>query len=315
MKSKKTETIQSGRKRPFLTMEKKHNLKGLIFVTPFILGFIMFFAYPMISSLVLSFSNIVNVETFKMKFTGITNYETALLVDTDFIPKLISSTWTTMINLVVILVFSLFMAVILNRKIVGKSFFRAAFFLPMIIGAGFVLDTILGRNMDANFQIMAGARALNTGGLMSLQGIIISENLALLLGPDFALVIQNALNVLSNALWISGVQTIIFLGALQSIPTSYYEAGFVDGATEWDKFWLITLPLVTPTILLNAVYTMIDSFTNIDNAVIRYTIDAAFNNFRYGFGSAMSWIYFLVISIVIGLVFVVFRKSIYYANS
>ena len=315
MKSEKKDSVIPVRKKSFLTMEKKHHLKGLIFVAPFILGFIMFFAYPMVSSLILSFSNIVNVETFRMKFTGLTNYETALLVDTDFIPKLISSTWTTMINLVVILVFSLFMAVILNRKIVAKGFFRSAFFLPLIIGAGFVLDTILGRNMDANFQIMAGARALNAGGLMSLQGIVISENLALLLGPDFALIIQNALNVLSNALWISGVQTIIFLGALQSIPTSYYEAGFVDGATEWDKFWLITLPLVTPTILLNAVYTMIDSFTNIDNAVIRYTINAAFNNFRYGFGSAMSWIYFLVISVVIGLVFVIFRKSIYYANS
>jgi ABC-type sugar transport system permease subunit len=315
MKSRNSERKGVRGQKPYLTMEKKHNLKGLIFVTPFILGFLMFFAYPMVSSLILSFSNIVNVETFRMKFTGLANYETALLVDTDFIPKLISSTWTTLINLVVILVFSLFMAVILNRKIAAKGFFRAAFFLPLIIGAGFVLDTILGRNMDANFQIMAGARSLNSGGLMSLQGIVISENLALLLGPEFAQIIQNALNVLSNALWISGVQTIIFLGALQSIPTSYYEAGFVDGATEWDKFWLITLPLVTPTILLNAVYTLIDSFTNIDNEVIRYTIDSAFNNFRYGFGSAMSWIYFIAISVVIGLVFLLFRKSIYYANS
>lgn len=301
-------------KKKHFSIETKHNAKGYIFVTPFIIGFILFFVYPMISSLILSFSTISNYETFDMKWVGTQNYVTALLIDIEYIPKLLQSISTTLINLVIVVVFSLFMAMILNRKILAKGFFRAAFFLPLIIGAGFVLDTILGRNMDANYQIMAGARALNTGGLMSLQGIVISENLQMLLGVNFALIIQNALNVLSNALWISGVQTIIFLGALQSIPTTYYEAGFVDGATEWDKFWLITLPMVTPTILLNAVYTLIDSFTNIDNTVIRYTLDSAFNNFRYGFGSAMSWIYFIVVSIVIGVVFLIFRKSIYYAD-
>lgn len=307
-------SIDKVRKVKHLSIEKKHNSKGYIFVAPFIIGFILFSAYPMISSLILSFSTISNYETFEMKWVGNQNYVQAILVDTEYIPKLLQSITTTLTNLVIIVVFALFMAMILNRKIVAKAFFRASFFLPLIIGAGFVLDTILGRNMDANFQIMAGARALNTGGLMSLQGIVISENLQLLLGPDFALAIQNALNVISNALWISGVQTIIFLGALQSIPNSYYEAGFVDGATEWDKFWLITLPMVTPTILLNAVYTLIDSFTNIDNTVIRYTLDSAFNNFRYGFGSAMSWIYFIVVSLVIGLVFLIFRSSIYYAD-
>lgn len=301
-------------KKKRLTIETKHNAKGYIFVTPFIIGFLLFFLYPMISSLILSFSTINNYETFNMKWVGNQNYITALFVDTEYIPKLLQSITTTLINLVIVVVFSLFMAMILNKKIVAKGFFRSAFFLPLIIGAGFVLDTILGRNMDANFQIMAGARSLNSGGLMSLQGIVISENFQLLLGPDIAKIIQNSLNAISNALWISGVQTIIFLGALQSIPVTYYEAGFVDGATEWDKFWLITLPMVTPTILLNSVYTLIDSFTNIDNTVIRYTLDSAFNNFRYGFGSAMSWIYFLVVSIVIGIVFLAFRRTIYYAD-
>lgn len=299
-------------KRRTMGFEKKHNYKGYIFVFPWIIGFFAFFLYPMIFSLRLSFSNI-NITMFTMSWVGVEHYFTALTRDTEFIPMLVQSCVDTLFNLPVIITFSIFMAMMLNRRLVARSFFRVAFFLPLIIGTGYVMDTILGRNISAAWQVMAGANYSVNDGFMQLQGIVMSDNLTMVLGPELALFVQDILNRLSKALWTSGIQTIIFLGVLQSIPVSYYEAAYCDGATEWDKFWLITLPIITPAILLNTVYTLIDSFTNIDNKVIKYAVDMA-NTTRFGFSSAMSWIYFLVIGTMVGLIFLLTRKSIYDAN-
>lgn len=301
-------------KRRRLSYEKRHNLSGYLFTLPFIIGFFAFFAYPMVYSLVLSFSNVVSgPEGLSTSLAGLVNYRHALLVDVDLIPMLLRTVVGTAVNLPVVLAFSLFLAKIINRKSVFRPFFAAAFFLPLIIGSGVVMETILGQNMDSQALGYVGANNSEQTSIIALQGIQMSSRLWDFFGPELSESIQTVLDYISNSLWTSGIQTIIFLGALQSVPESYYEASYCDGATEWEKFWLITLPLITPTILLNTVYSLIDSFMRSDNEIMKYTLKLI-NDIRLGYGSAVSWIYFLMIGLLIGLIFLLFRRRVYHAN-
>jgi ABC-type sugar transport system permease subunit len=293
------------------SISKLHRRMGWLFVLPWIIGFFAFFLYPMIYSLVISFSN-VSTE-FSISFAGLKNYDQALLREVNFIPLLINSIGDTMFNLPIVLVFSLFLAIMINRKSILRPFFSSAFFLPILIGTGVVMETILGTNIDRNIAASVNATQLGQSGFLNLQGISMTGQLNSLLGQQLAGLIQNILDKISAALWISGIQTIIFIGALQSIPVSYYEAAYCDGATEWEKFWMITLPMITPTILLNIIYTLIESFTNGNNKLVRYILDVTFKGSRLAYGSAVSWIYFIVIGFFIGIVFFFMRNRIYKA--
>ena len=110
----------------------------------------------------------------------------------------------------------------------------------------------------------------------------------------------------------SGVQIFIFLAALHSIPGSMYEAAEMEGCTAWESFWLITFPMTGPIILVNGIYTVVDSFGSYLNPVIDYINDVAFRLFEFGYSSALSWIYFLCIAVIIALIYLLFRKKLFY---
>ena len=295
-------------------LRSRENLWGYVFTAPWVVGFLLFFAYPLIYSVQMAFSRVVDPTTFTMEFQGFENFINAFTRDEKFLPLLGQSLGDMLIKTPVVVVFSLFIAILLNRNLKGKGIFRVFFFLPVLLGTGIVLSTINGSlGADTAQAAQQAAQQSATGG--DVQGFSSSVGMtAMLLGPDIALALENILSVVTDVLWMSGIQIVIFLGALQTIPTSYYEAAYCDGASEWEKFWKITLPLTMPNILLNTVYTMIDYLSSTENEVVTFIRDEGLKGSNITFGSAMGWIYFLASGLIILIVFLILKRFTFYAD-
>jgi ABC-type sugar transport system permease subunit len=134
------------------------------------------------------------------------------------------------------------------------------------------------------------------------------------MGPAFSQIVFDMLSRLTIIFWKTGVQILLFLAGLQGISPSLYESARCDGATEWENFWKITLPMISPVILLNLIYTLVDSFTDINNRMMTYIKDTAFIKIQMGYASAMGWIYFLFIFVLLILVFVLTRRLVFYTG-
>lgn len=275
------------------------------------MGFLVFFAYPLFYSVVLAFSKITDLKTNALLFTGLDNFIYAFRTDIDFLPRLKETIQNTIVNTPLVIIFSFFIAVLLNRKMKFKGFFRVAFLLPVVIGTGFVYSVLSGNSANVSVGVtgntgIGAATAAESVG--SFRDLALTMNMQNLLGSGLTMVVTNILSRVSEALWTSGIQIIIFLGALQTVPDMLYEAAFCDGATEWDKFWKITLPMCTPTILLIIIYTMIDYFTSLTNRVMEYIMNTTFADQRYAYGSAMGWSYFAFAGFLLAVVFISMRK-------
>jgi ABC-type sugar transport system permease subunit len=204
-----------------------------------------------------------------------------------------------LINSPLIVIFSLVISVFINKQLKLKGFFRAIFFLPFLLGTGYVMQRLLGMGID-NTSIS--------------RGIVLPEEMADYFGPTAWNIISELLNRITLILWKSGVQILIFLSGLQGISKSLYESAKCDSATEWDMFWKITLPMISPIILLNMVYTIVDSFTDIKNPLVEYFYDTAFRALQLAYSSAMSWIYFAFILLFLGIVFALMKRVTFYAG-
>ncbi len=286
------------RYKKWLTMEKKHTIEGYLFILPWILGFLCFFAFPFFQSVQLSFSNITKITGFEMQWIGLENYAKAFVWDVAFVPYLNQAITSTVFNMPLNLVFSLFIAMLVNRSIRFRGFFRGAFFLPVLLGSGFVLQQLLGIGVDQQATEVA-------------RGIVMPDEVLMYLGPNVINYVNSFMSRITIVFWSSGVQIIIFLAGLQSIPVALYEAAKCDGATVWESFWKITLPMMLPVILLNSIYTLVDSFTSSTNRVIEYMmfLKADINNYEYV--AAIGMIYFIFVFLLIAIIFGLSRKSIY----
>ncbi len=273
-----------------LSYHHRRWVEAYVFISPFVLGVIMFFAYPLFTSIRLSFSQVVSFQGWKMEWVGIEHYRRAFVLDVTFIPLFVNAIKFTLINTPLIVVFALIFAIILNKDLKLKSFFRVVFFLPFLLGAGYVLEALLGQGV--NEQSMRVAR-----------GILFPEDVVLYLGPRVYGTINDFLNRITIVLWRLGVQVLLYLSGLQGISPHLYESAKVDGATEWEMFWKITLPMMSPVILLNIVYTMIDSFVDISNPILAYFNEQAFELLNFDYAAALTWIYAVFILVVLGIVF------------
>lgn len=281
-----------------LSLTRKKSFYGWVFIAPWIVGTILTFAYPIVYSVIISFSEIVNVTENKLQFVGLQNYIRALMEDVTFVPTYLDTIKTTLLQTPLINVFAMYIALLLNRNIRCRGLFRATFFLPVMLGSGFIMQQLLGQRVDAEAMDMA-------------RGLLLPDQLTLYLGPSVTGFIQQFLSQITLILWKSGVQIIIYLAGLQSISASLYEAARVDSATEWEIFWLITLPMMAPMILLNFIYTVVDSFTDVSNPIVAYIYQIGFEGpSQFEFASAMSWFYFLFIILLIGLIFLVMRRFV-----
>lgn len=285
-----------------LSLTARQSLTGLGFTTPFIIGFLFFFFKPLVQSFAFMFSKVrVSLDGYETSFIGLENLEYIFKKDATFATNLIDSMTKLLWQVPVIIVFALFFAIILNQKFRGRIVMRAIFFLPVIIASGLVMDII---------QSDAAAGAALSGSVVSAGNTSNSDVLRELLintgiGDKFVNTITMVTDSLFTLTWKTGIQMIIFLAGLQSIPSSLYEVASVEGASSWESFWKITIPMLMPILQLTIVYTIVDNFTDTKNLVMQQVMNNA-RLVRYGWTSAMSWVYFLIIAVVLAIVFMIF---------
>lgn len=277
-----------------LSLRTKDQLKGLVFVSPFIVGVIMFFAYPIFLSLRLSFGKIDSIVGLKISWAGLENYMRAFLLDVEFLPTFLEVVKDTLIKYPLTIVLSLIIAIMLNRDIKCRGLFRVIFFIPFLLGSGEVMKQLLNQGVDT--------KVLNI-----MDGRIIPYNILNYFGSTIVDGVQSILSIIVTVLWGCGVQILLFLSGLQSISPALYEAAKIDGATEWEIFWKVTIPMISPMLLLNLIYTMVDSFVNLSNPMLEYIQSYGFTKGQFEYAAAMGWIYFAFVGGVVAIVFALMK--------
>jgi len=299
-----------------LTLAKRRALLGWFFIMPWLLGFLVLFTVPFIQSIRFSFSKLeVSTAGFELSFIGWNNYFEALYVNPTFNRILTESVMSMVVNVPLILFFSLFSAVLINQKFRGRGLARALFFLPVILASGAITSAEMSgllTLMNGNTAAMAeNGETIGAAGLMAgvkLKAMLLESGM-----PDaFIQYIVGAVGRIYEIISSSGVQILIFLAALQSIPASMYEVAKMEGATGYEIFWKITLPMVSPLILTNIIYTIIDSFS--DSQVTTAITTTAFQALNFGLSSSMAWLYTLVISVILIIVGIFVSRKVFYHN-
>jgi ABC-type sugar transport system permease subunit len=304
-------TIDVARTRKGLTLRQRRAIFGYLFVSPFIVGFVLFFLSPFIRSIIFSLGDIdMGPDGYILNYVGFTNYSDAFLVDPDFRQELTTAVVRMVTDVPIIIIFSFFAATLLNQAFVGRSLARSIFFLPVILSAG-IIATIEQNDVVLSLIQDPGQDANSYGGLLATFDV--ETNLVTSrLHPAFVGYIIGAIDRIYQVITDSGVQILIFLAGLQSIPASLYEASNMEGATGWENFWKITFPMVSPLILVCALYSVIDSFTRSTNTVITFIQETAFEEARFAYSSALSWIYFLCVALFLIVIMLIFRRRVFY---
>ncbi|MBQ8351589.1 MAG: sugar ABC transporter permease [Clostridia bacterium] len=306
------------KKKKIASLDRKKARAGWIFVLPFVIGLVFIYLPIVWESISYSFYNYTTVDGIVNKeFVGFTHYNTALTGSAQFAQSLLTGLQEMAFDIPAILIFSLFVAVILNQKMVGRAAFRAIFFLPVVVSTG-IMESIMSTSYGASGgSLELGTEASATEKLestMALEVLLASIFEGLGFGTGLVTYISSAVASISNIINRSGVQILIFLAALQSISPDIYESCQIDGATSWETFWKITFPMVSPMILVNAVYTIIDSFTTDSNTVMKVINNMYMNpksDGRY-VSAAMGWMYFLVVLLIVGVVAGIFSAYVFY---
>ncbi len=271
-------------------------MEAYIFLIPWLIGVCLFFAYPIFVSIRLAFSDIVEFKGLKTAWVGLENFRYIFFYDINFVPTFLKVVTDTLLNTPLCMVFSLIIAIFINRRMVGRGFFRTAFFIPVLLGTGYIMKQLLGMGVD---------------GMTVTTGILVPKLIADLLGPSITEVVQGFLDRITVVLWKSGVQIVLFLAGLQGISGSLYEAARVDGATEWEMFWKITLPMISPVIMMNVVYTIVSFFTDTTNPLVDYIYKMNFTNQQFEYAAAMSWLYFIFALVLCLGSILLMRRHIY----
>ncbi|MBE6581198.1 MAG: sugar ABC transporter permease [Ruminococcaceae bacterium] len=306
------------KKKKIASLDRKKARAGWIFVLPFIVGLAFIYLPILWESISYSFYNYVSVDGIVTKtFVGFEYYRTALFGEADFAKSLLTGLQEMAFNIPAILIFSLFVAVILNQKMIGRAAFRAIFFLPVVVSTG-IMESIMvssygasGNEMDLGAGESAAQKMEQN---MALEGLLTNIFASLGVGTGLVTYISSAVASISGIINRSGVQILIFLAALQSISPAIYESCQIDGATSWETFWKITFPMVSPMILVNAVYTIIDSFTTDSNSVMKVINNMYMSPNPSGayISAAMGWMYFLVVLAIVGIVAAIFSAYVFY---
>ncbi len=271
-----------------LNERRREALVGLFYILPFAIGTLAFFIFPVISSLLLSFGDFDSSRPgFHIILSGLQNYKKAFFEDANFIPLFIKVVKNTLVEIPLIIVFSLVIAVVLGKVDRFKGFFRVVAVLPFLLGTGEVMLQLTAQGIDRSII------SLNDGSIISMEFVSY-------LGDDIVSVLSTLFGAIIKALWSGGVQILLFLSAVQNISPSLYESARLDGANEYEMFFKITLPMISPVLLLNVIYTIVNTFTSSTNSVLSY-IQSNTLLAKHGFAAAMGWVYFAFIILLVGL--------------
>jgi ABC-type sugar transport system permease subunit len=271
---------------------------GWLFISTWLIGVVLFFFVPIVQSIIYSFSETTLEGS---NWVGLQNYDNIINKDTKYLGWLGSSITTFLYSLPIIVILSLILAILLNQKFRGRLFFRALYFMPVIIATGVVIDLISG--MSGSDMTASAVNESVSGGMFSVQDIVSILDLP----TEVADFVQKIISNIFDLIWNSGVQTVLFLAGLQSIPATLYEASKVEGATKWEEFWFITFPMLSNVTLLVVVYTMVELFVSKNNALVANV----YNLMRaavYDKTSAMMWFYFLCVGGIMGLIVLLYKK-------
>ncbi len=284
-----------------LSLRAQRSLYGYLFISPWIVGFLILLAWPLLFSFWLSFREVTDLGSLRTEAVGLENYRQAFLVDVKFLPLF----WETLSNLLIALpiinVFALSIALLVTAPVPGRMLFRVVFFMPVVIGSAWVVQQLFNQGVGRQVIVSDPAE------LRALLNFSVGSSAV---EPLFDLISR-----VTFILWGSGVQILVFIAALHSIPLSLYEAARVDGASSWGIFWKITLPMVSPFILVNLIYTIVDSFTAPFNRLLVYIQQVALTqSIRLGYGAALGWLYFVAVFLILTLVLVLSTKFVYYAG-
>ncbi len=304
-----------------ISYERRKGLYGYGFIALWFVGVIYMFIIPLVQSLWYSFSytELVSqpavMEEYGMDGPGIYtewnnfgNYKKAFTENAEYPQNLANSLIETAYTVPLVLVFSLFVALLLNDKFKGRTFARAIFFLPVLIATGPVLQVIngdmLSQGVGEASQFSSLFKADFVEEFLMFMGL---TNIS----QSFTDAITTVTETILNLIWDSGIQILIFISALQQIPVSAKEAASMEGATGWEFFWKITFPTISPMIFVNLIYTVIDAFIKSDNPVMVQVMSYA-RGWEYGFSSAMAWAYFAIVAAILGIISLVVSKFIFY---
>lgn len=292
-------------KKKSMNVASRNAWAGRSFLIPFYIGVIFFFIVPLIQSIIYSFSEI-SIESggYKTKFVGLENYNYIFRVDTVFGTNLLTSMGELLYRIPIVLVTSLLLAMVIKKSFPGRTAVRAIFFLPMVLSSG-VLSGRLTSDMVVS-SILKGGADFTAGGETTLNFIQTMLNNAGL--PEQVVTYFSEISAnLFACMWLSGVQIIIFLTGLQKISPSLYESSAIEGATAWDDFWKITLPMLKPITLFVIVFTIVETFTERTNKTMAQILHAL-TYMRISRASAMVWAYSILALIVVCIVFLMFRE-------
>ncbi|MBP3742725.1 MAG: sugar ABC transporter permease [Treponema sp.] len=300
-------------KKRTVGLTSRRAMYGYIFILPFILGFIFFMIKPLAQSLKMSFCDVViSNQGFTMSLNHLANYKRALLIDPEFNRLLTESVTTMIYRSLATIVFSFFVALILNQKFKGRTLARSIFFLAVILSSGVLVG------LEYNNTLMQQLKATieeagNTNSITEVLEQILVSNTGGINATSTKLfnILFEIIDSIYDVAMASGIQIIIFLSGLQNISPSMYEAAQMEGCTSWESLWKITVPMVSPLMLVCWVYTIVDFFMKTDNQVMSKINDQMVIQLNYGFSSAMAWIYFLVCMALIGISSLIISKVVY----
>lgn len=287
-----------------MSFSKKTGMWGIIFLLPWLLGFVLFFLVPMLQEIRYSFESVSINPTGGLNevFVRFDNFKYILLEDASFVRDLAETVLEVVLYTALIIVFSLLCAVLLNGKFFGRSLARGIFFIPIVMATGLMIE-----------------RVSNTAGILMAQsqdekvyGAAVISKLLFSLGVGNGVIsyLESAVNDIFNVISLSGIQILIFLAALQGIPTQLYEVAKIEGATGYETFWKVTVVMVSPMVLTCTLYTISDLFLQSDLAETFQ--DIAFRQGRYGQSAAMSTFFLLVVVLVLALYILPLRKAVFY---
>ncbi len=275
---------------------------GRLFILPWQIGIVFFVLLPVLSSINYSFSDTTTSQYgLETTFVGLKNYLYIFKKDPYFIDKLTESFAELVYALPSIVVISMILGIVLNGKFRGRLFFRSIYFLPVIIASGVVLQWI----QSATSTSLTGAGVAQSE---SANMIDISEVMSLIgISGSFVTYFQTAISKIFDLVWASGIQIVLVISGLQSIPESLYEVSKVEGCSKWEEFWFITFPMLSRITVLVVIYTIVDLMTDKTNVVMGY-IHNLMSTLNYGESSAMLWSYILISSAFMGILVYAFKK-------
>lgn len=304
--------MKQSKKKHKLSLTFKNAVAGYLFILPFFIGFLAFMLIPIGQSIGMAFAEVkVDLEKhgFTLVWNNFANFKKVFLVDPDFNRLLTEETGKMLLIVPCVLIFSLFGAILLNQKFMGRGFVRAVFFLPIILASGVMVGLETNNSMLQNV-----AKAIQESNSMktSITGVLKS---ILLVGDStggFFEYIFKTIDQVYNIAMASGVQIVIFLSGLQTVSPSMFEAADIEGATKWESFWKITLPMVSPLIIVNVVYSVVDYFLRTDNTVMNKIRSTLMQQMDYGFSMSMAWVYFTVVILALVVANIMIAKGVYY---